>query len=106
MMHNRLHGLLGLACRAGKLALGHDAAVEAVHTGRAALCLLATDASERLCAEFLRETQQFAHTKIPLLRTDYTMEQLGQSIGQRKTAVLTVNDRGFADRITELIGRE
>lgn len=106
MTNDRLRGLLGLARRARKLALGHDAAVEAVRTGRAALCLLAADASERLYAEFLRETRKFARAEIPLLQTDYTMEELGQSVGQRKTAVLTVNDHGFADRITELIGRE
>lgn len=106
MMDDRLRGLLGLARRAGKLDLGHDAAVAAIRNGSAALCLLAADASERLRAEFLREMQKFGRAQMSLLQTDHTMEELGQSVGYRKMAVLTVHDRGFANRITELIGRE
>lgn len=106
MMNSKVSGLLGLARRAGKLSLGHDAAAAAVQNGEAGLCLLAADASERLCGEFSRAVQKFGDGRLSLLKTDYTMEDLGQSIGYKKTAVLTVNDRGFAERITELIGRE
>ena len=86
-MENKALGLLGLARRAGKLCLGHDAVKAAVQNGTACLCLLSSDASERLCAEIKRTTEQYGN------RT-------------KKTAVLAVLDRGFAEKITELIWRE
>ena len=44
-MENKALGLLGLARRAGKLCLGHDAVKAAVQNGTACLCLLSCDAS-------------------------------------------------------------
>ncbi len=104
-MENKAFGMLGLARRAGKLSLGHDAVKTAVQNGSACLCLLSCDASERLCAEIRRTVEQYGG-KAKLLQTDFTMDELGWSTGSKKTAVLTVNDRGFADKITELIWRD
>lgn len=106
MTDNKFCGMLGLARRAGEITLGHDAAIAALQNRTAYLCLLASDASERLCAEFERATQRTGHTGVPLYKTDLTMNEIGQNLGAKKTAVLTVDDRGFADRMIELIGRE
>ncbi|MGN0519740.1 MAG: L7Ae/L30e/S12e/Gadd45 family ribosomal protein [Candidatus Fimenecus sp.] len=105
MTDSKLNGLLGLARRAGKVSLGHDAALTAVKQHSAHLCLVASDASERLHTEFARAVQAFGGD-IPLLKSDYTMAEFGQVLGTKTTAVLTVDDRGFAQRISELIGRE
>lgn len=40
MMDDKALGLLGIARRAGRLSLGHDAAKGAVLAGRARLCLI------------------------------------------------------------------
>ena len=48
MTDSKLNGVLGLARRAGKVSLGHDAALTAVKQRAAHLCLVASDASERL----------------------------------------------------------
>ena len=48
MMDDKALGLLGIARRAGRLSLGHDAAKGAVLAGKARLCLISADASERL----------------------------------------------------------
>ncbi len=105
MENDKLGGLLGLARRAGKVSLGHDAAITSLKNGEAWLCLLAGDASARLQEETARAAEHFSNGRVPLLKTDYTMDGFGQCMGAKKTAVLTVNDRGFAERITELIGR-
>ena len=88
MMDDKALGLLGIARRAGRLSLGHDAAKGAVLAGRARLCLISADASDRLEREFFRMTQ----------RVRYTMEQFHRAIGA-KAGVLTVDDDGFAEKL-------
>ncbi len=105
MTNPKLNGLLGLARRAGKVSLGHDAAITQIKNGKAHLCFVAADASERLFTEFARAAKAFGG-KTPLIKSEYTMVEFGQVLGTKKTAVLTVDDQGFADGITELIGRE
>ncbi|HIT52676.1 MAG TPA: ribosomal L7Ae/L30e/S12e/Gadd45 family protein [Candidatus Fimivicinus intestinavium] len=95
-MNDKALGLLGIARRAGRLSLGHDAAKSAVLAGRARLCLISADASERLEREFARMTG--AGEKLPIRRVRYTMEQFGHAIGVR-TGVLTVDDGGFAEKL-------
>ena len=96
MMDDKALGLLGIARRAGRLSLGHDAAKGAVLAGKARLCLISADASERLEREFVRMTQ--GETGIPLRRVRYTMEQFHRASGVR-TGVLTVDDDGFAEKL-------
>ena len=96
MMDDKALGLLGIARRAGRLSLGHDAAKGAVLAGRARLCLISADASDRLEREFFRMTQ--GEKSIPLRRVRYTMEQFHRAIGA-KAGVLTVDDDGFAEKL-------
>ena len=49
---SKFYNLLGLARRAGKIGWGHDAACDAIKYGKAHLCILTSDASERLKNEF------------------------------------------------------
>lgn len=101
MQTDKLLGLLGLARRAGKVSLGHDAVLDAMKAGTAELCLLSADASERLYKELVRASENLTHAHVPIYKTDYTMDGFGMCLGAKKTAVLSVNDRGFAKRITE-----
>lgn len=101
MQTDKLAGLLGLARRANKLSLGHDAVLDSIKAGTAELCLLSSDASERLHKELVRASENLTRAGIPIYITDYTMDGFGQVLGAKKTAVLSVNDRGFAKRITE-----
>ncbi len=100
-MTDKLLSLLGLARRAGRLACGHDAAVEAIVKNRAALCLCSADASERLERE-LRHACTFEHKHIPFVRLSVPMAALSQAIGT-KAAVVAVNDAGFAARLLSLL---
>ena len=89
--------MLGICRRAGKLSCGHDA----IKHGRARLCLLSSDASPRLSAEFSRAASCEGRS-VPVIKTPYTMEQIGRATSLR-SAVLTVDDEGLASRINDLL---
>lgn len=101
-MNDRALGLLGIARRASALSLGHDAALSSVKEGKACVCILASDSSERLKDEFISLCEKTGG-KTPAITLGCTMNDLGRCLGAKMTAVLTVNDGGFARKITELI---
>ncbi len=53
-MNNKALNLLGMARRADKISLGHDASVTSIKEKKAWLCVLSQDASERLKNEMSR----------------------------------------------------
>lgn len=89
-----------MARRAGKLGLGHDAAKGAIVSGKAKLCILSNDVSDRLKAEFsgLADAE---NRSVPVIVTNFTMFELGHAVGS-KAGVITVNDQGFAQRLERL----
>ncbi len=97
-MQNKLLSLLGLARRAGKLSLGHDPAVESMHTGKAFLVLTAADLSPRTQKSICFTAQD---TKTTLLTMAHTMDEIGAALGKR-TGVIAVNDAGFANKLYAL----
>lgn len=99
-MNEKVFPLLGFARKAGKLSVGHDAAVSAIVKNKARLCLVCADASERLKKE-MTHACSFDGKEIAVVLTDCKMEELSRSIGT-KAAVLTVDDEGFASRIQTL----
>ncbi len=103
-MEQQVLNMFGLARRAGKFVGGHDAAFESIAKGKANLCFLTTDASERLKNEF-RETVHYQGRTVPLVELDCTMREIQMATGQ-KCAVFTVTDAGFASKLTELLSKE
>lgn len=100
MSNNKILPLLGLARRAGRVSLGHDAAVSSIVKNKAKLCVLSSDASERLKNEFLHATS-YENKSIPLIVLYEDMLSLGNAVGS-KCRVLTVDDEGFANKILSL----
>ena len=97
-MNDRQLSLLGLARRAGKLAVGMDAAAEALRQGEAALIVLARDISERT----EREIRQIAGKgQAGILTLPAEMDRIGAAIGKR-AGVIAVKDEGFARKIAAL----
>ena len=94
MSEQKFLSLLGMARRAGRLSLGHDAAEEAIVKNKAKLCLCCADASARLQRE-MQHNCCFAHKSIPYLTLPVSMAALSKAIGS-KAAVVTVDDEGFA----------
>lgn len=84
--------LLGLCRRAGKLSLGHDACKLALNSGKAVMCVICSDASERLNDEI----SGIAKAKgIGIYDVKYSMTDIKQALSF-KAAVFTVDDEGFA----------
>lgn len=99
-MNDRFLSMLGMCRRANMLSAGHDGAFDAISKNKAKLCLLSCDASQRLKTEF-EATAVYENRNVPLIYTKYTMEQIQQAIG-KKAAVITINNEGFAKKLTEL----
>jgi ribosomal protein L7Ae-like RNA K-turn-binding protein len=99
MNNEQVLSLLGLCRAANQCAFGHNAAKSALRERKARLCLLCGDASPRLAEEFEYLANE---AKAPLRRLPVTSPELKQAT-QYKAAVLTVNDRGFADKIIALL---
>ncbi len=100
MTADKLLSLLGLCRRANKLSLGHDACIQAITRRTAKLCIICSDASERLKKEFERETD-FDKRNITLITLPYTQQDIKKAAG-KPARVLTVNDEGFAQAILRL----
>ena len=104
MGNPKLLPLLGMCRRANKLCCGHDSAVGAIRNKIAKLCLLSSDSSERLKNEIKRE-KDFSGGDMPVAVLESDMYEIGKATGL-KSAVLTVNDEGFANAILELLKTE
>lgn len=103
MAENKLKGHLGLCRRAGKMSLGHDAAVTQIKKRKAFLAVCCKDSSERLIAE-IRDECNFDGRNIKFITADITSEEIYFYIGV-KSKVFTVDDKGFADMlISDLTG--
>lgn len=104
MLKDKTLSMLGLARRAGKLAMGHDMAEQSVKKGKAKMLLLCNDASPRLCREF--EKICFVHNKnIPVYQADISMKEIHFSVGYR-AGVMAIEDENFTKRIIELLEQE
>lgn len=98
----KLLSLLGMCRKAGKLGCGHDAAIGAIRSRSSCLCLLSCDSSQRLQEEIKRESE-FEGREIPVRVINSDMLEIGHATGL-KSAVLTVNDDGFAKAMLREIG--
>ena len=96
-MNDRFAGLLGLAKRAGKVAVGFDETVSQVKKRKAFLVLLATDLSPKSAKEWRYATKDHPAVvrRIPLGKTE-----LAHVLGlARETGLAAVCDEGFAKAI-------
>ena len=95
MKPDKVLSLLGLSARAGKIASGEFAAETAVKSGKAALVIVAEDASDN--------TKKLFHDKCSFYEVpvfDYgTKETLGHAIGKEFRASVAVLDNGLANAI-------
>ena len=98
---NKLLSLLGLAKKAGRLSLGHDAVLEAIGKNKAKLILLAADASERLEREVTREVT-FQKSNATIRRIEETMAEIGRAL-PNKVGVVSVNDTSFATAMIHIM---
>lgn len=96
----RFRGMLGIAAKAGKLRSGEFQSEESIKSGRARLCILASDASDRTSKHF-HDMCEYRH--IPIYKADMDKDALGQTIGRGQRTSATIEDKGLADNILGLI---
>ena len=91
-MNDSALSLLGLCRKAGKLSLGHDACKAALNAGTASLCVICSDASERLKDEISSLSEKAG---VRIYDVSYSMLDI-KNATSFKAAVFTVDDEGFA----------
>lgn len=91
-MPNSLN-ILGLAKKAGKLETGEDSIWNVCSSGTARLLVMASDLSEsaRKRAELM-----LSSCKAVRVDTDYTMTDLGSSVGKGPVSMAAITDAGLA----------
>lgn len=94
---NKAFSLLGMACRAGRISLGHDMCLEAVAAGKAKLVIFCSDASQGLKKEICAKCAGLCD----ITELEENKFLLSQYL-PKSVAVLSVNDTGFADRFLQL----
>jgi ribosomal protein L30E len=97
--NEKLLSFLGLAKRANALSFGHNACIRAVRSKQAKLCLVSSDASQRLFEEF----DFFKELKC--LRLPLSMEELSHSLKSR-AGVMVINDENLAKAISGCISSQ
>ena len=104
MTHSKLLSLLGMCRRAGRLHWGHDTCLASIRSGKARICLLSSDASDRLRREFHSAATCDGRT-LKVIDTPYTMQQIQDATGCF-AGVLITEDDGFAARMATLFTDE
>ena len=92
---DRILSLLGLAKNAGKTASGGFQTENAVKAGKARLCIIAEDASERTKKQY---RDACAFYRVPFVIYG-TKETLGHAMGQELRSGMAVLDEGLAEAI-------
>ena len=99
-MNDKVLSLLGLARKAGKIALGFDPAVESVKNGQSQLILISSDISPKSRKELLFSLRD---TEIQTLDVRYDAQEIGFALG-KSAKIVSVNDAGFAQSVKKLLG--
>lgn len=84
------------------MTIGNDAAVDAIINGESQLILLVSDISART-EKTVTEAAQSNNIRIVKLTRD--KEQVSNSLG-KLTAVMSINDTGFAKKIIQLTAND
>jgi len=95
--HNKVYQLLGLAEKAHAIASGEFMTENKIKAGKAALVIIAEDASDNTKKMF-RNMCDFHH----VLMYEYgTKEELGHAIGKEMRASLALTNEGFKNTIVK-----
>ena len=95
----KIHSLLGIAMRAGKLVSGEDGTMIDLKKGKLNLVIVAEDASNNT-KKLFKDKSSFRHVNCIELSTK---SDLGISIGKDSRAVIGIKDIGFANKIIHKI---
>lgn len=95
--------LLGLALRAGRLAVGEEPVGAACRAHKAYLLLLACDAADNTIRRAHHFCQAGSNTILAVL--PFTKAELGGCLGRVSCAMLAVSDIGFAAAVADKLAK-
>ena len=102
MTGNKVLSLIGLATKAGKTASGEFLTEREVKSGKAALVIVAGDASENTKKKFRNMCDYY---KVPIYFYE-DKDTLGHAMGKQFRASLAILDEGFAKGIRKHLDTE
>ena len=98
---NKALNLLGLARKGGNIELGEDGCAAACRSSKARLLILASDAGDSVshrAGYFVRSG------KPPLIRVDYTKDEMGTALGRNVCPIAAVTDVRLALAFVKAMG--
>lgn len=98
MNKTKFLGLLSICRKSGRVAFGFDATKKSMDENKSAAVFLTSDISPKT----EKEIRFFSHGKTEIYKTEFTMEDIFSATG-KKSAVFSVNDRGFSEKLCEYI---
>lgn len=101
-MKDKVLSMLGLAAKAGKVTSGEFSVEKSVKSGKAYLVIVAGDASDNTRKMF---TNMCTYYNVPIYFYG-DKDILGNAIGKKTRASLTVTDAGFSKAIVKLLNTE
>ncbi len=97
MENKKIISMLQIAKKAGKISYGIEAVRKSSFRKKAKLIIIASDIAERT----LKDVNSFSNT-IPLKDISLSKIELGEFLGRKELAVLSVTDVNFANGIKRL----
>ena len=94
----RILSFIGLAKRAGKITTGEAKTVDSIRTANCELVILASDASQNTSKK-ISDKCKFYNKKLIVFSDK---DNLGKYTKNDYAVVVSITDKGFADKITEL----
>ena len=98
-MADKVLSMLGMAMRAGKVASGEFSVEKSVKTGKSRLVIVSEEASDNTKKMF---TNMCTYYNVPIYFYS-SKEVLGHAIRKNGRASVSVQDKGFADTIINLM---
>lgn len=102
MNQSKILSLIGLATRSRNLVSGEFATEKAVKEGKAALVILASDASDNTKKKF-QNSCTFYNVRMEIFADKV---QLGHAMGKEIRASLAITDKGFAASIEKQLDQK
>lgn len=97
-------GFLGLCRKSGNLRCGHDAVKESIVSHKARLMIFSADISPRLEDE-MNHLAEIYGADVPTVKTKCARTDFAEGIGIG-SAVFSVTDNGFAQKLRMMFGEE
>lgn len=99
-MKNKIDTMIGFARKSRNIVSGEGICLEKIRSKKAKIVFLASDAGPNTEKRIIDKAK---HNNIPVSRI-YNRTELGKLVGTEEKVVIAVIDKGFAERIKELLG--